>query len=166
MNYGTMRRRVPCFRWGLPDKQMDEVTRTIPHRPPFLFVDELIDCNEAGATAKKHWDPGEAFYEGHYPGNPITPGVLLSEAVFQTGALFLGKLLEKEGRSLDEVTPVLSRIQDARFKAMVTPGETTRIDVQLKERVQNFYFLSGKVTNERGKTVLSLRFALGLVEST
>lgn len=143
---------------------MDEIQRTIPHRPPFLFVDELLQCDANGAIAKKRWDPGEAFYEGHFPENPITPGVLLSESVFQTGALFLGKLLESEGRSLEEVTPVLSRIQDARFKAMVKPGETTRIDVQLKEQVQNFYFLGGKVTNERGKTVLSLRFALGLAE--
>lgn len=145
---------------------MQEILQTIPHRPPFLFVDELLECDSQGAIARKTWDPGEAFYEGHYPENPITPGVLLCEALFQTGALFLGKRLEGEGRSLEEATPVLSRIQDARFKAMVLPGETLLMQVVLKEQVGGFYYLKGTARNERGKTVVSLVFVLGLVESS
>lgn len=145
---------------------MQEILQSIPHRPPFLFVDELLECDDKTATARKTWDPGESFYEGHYPGNPITPGVLLCEALFQTGALFLGKRLENEGRSLDEATPVLSRIQDARFKAMVKPGETVQLQVALKEAVGSFYYLKGVVRNASGKTVLSLVFVLGLVETS
>lgn len=142
-----------------------DILQTIPHRPPFLFVDELLSCDEQGATARRTWDPGESFYEGHYPGNPITPGVLLCEALFQTGALYLGKKLEGEGRSLTEATPVLSRIQDARFKAMVRPGETLLLQVTLKEAVGSFYYLKGSARNERGKSVVSVVFVLGLVES-
>jgi len=142
---------------------MQEILQTIPHRPPFLFIDELLECDPSHAVAKKTWDPSESFYEGHYPDNPITPGVLLSEAVFQTGAVFLGKLLESEGSSLSSGTPVLSRIQDARFKAMVPPGETTFLTVSLKQKIGQFYFLTGKVKNTSGKTVMTLSFTLGMV---
>lgn len=143
---------------------MQDILQTIPHRPPFLFIDEIVEFSDEEATAKKTWEPTEAFYEGHYPGNPITPGVLLCEAVFQTGAVFLGKRLEKEESSIAESTPVLSRIQDARFKAMVKPGETLFLNVRLKEQISQFYFLSGKAQNEKGKTVLTLSFALAMVD--
>ena len=143
---------------------MQDILQTIPHRPPFLFVDEIVEFSDKEATAKKTWESTESFYEGHYPGNPITPGVLLCEAVFQTGAIFLGKRLENEGSSLSESTPVLSRIQDARFKAMVKPGETIFLNVRLKEQISQFYFLNGKVKNEKGKTVLTLSFALAMVD--
>ena len=74
----------------------DEILQAIPHRPPFLFVDEVVEQSEDSLTAKKHVDASEAFFEGHYPGNPIMPGVLISEAVFQTGAIFLTRLLAEE----------------------------------------------------------------------
>lgn len=145
---------------------MQDILQTIPHRPPFLFIDELVEYSDEEATAKKTWEASELFYEGHYPGNPLTPGVLLCEAVFQTGAVFLGKKLEAEGKTLSDSTPVLSRIQDARFKAMVKPGETIFLNVRLKEQINQFYFLSGKVKNERGKTVLTLSFALAMVDES
>ena len=68
---------------------MEEIYRRIPHRPPFLFVDKIVEITEEGATSSLTIKPEFPFFEGHYPGNPIMPGVLLCEAVFQTGAIFL-----------------------------------------------------------------------------
>jgi len=68
---------------------MIPVTELIPHRPPFLFVDELVSQADDGLVAKRTWRADEDFYKGHYPGAPITPGVLALRAVFQTAACFL-----------------------------------------------------------------------------
>ncbi|MFW5883676.1 MAG: 3-hydroxyacyl-ACP dehydratase FabZ family protein [Verrucomicrobiota bacterium] len=143
----------------------NEVLQTIPHRPPFLFVDEIVEVSEAGATCLRTMQPEEAFYEGHYPGNPITPGVLLCEAVFQTGAIFLGKQMEAAGEDMEGRTPVLSRIQDARFKHMVKPGDQLKITVSPKQTMGTFHFLKGAIRNQKGKTILTVDFVLTLVDA-
>jgi 3-hydroxyacyl-[acyl-carrier-protein] dehydratase len=142
---------------------MDEILKTIPHRPPFLFLDEIVEIREDGATCKRTIRMEEPQFEGHYPGNPIMPGVLLCEACFQAGAIFLAKQIEKEGRSLNDVTPVLSRIGEAKFKQMVKPGDEITIDVRMKETVSKFHFMKGKVLKE-GKPALTIEFALAMLE--
>ena len=142
---------------------MEEILRTIPHRPPFLFIDEVVALREDGATCKRTIRDEEPQFEGHYPGNPIMPGVLLCEACFQTGAIYLAKQIEKEGRSLNDVTPVLSRISDARFKQMVKPGDEITIEVTVKEKVSRFFFMKGKVL-KGGKPAMTIQFALAMVE--
>ena len=142
---------------------MDEVYRTIPHRPPFLFIDEIVEVREDGATCKRVIRMDEPQFEGHYPGNPIMPGVLLCEACFQTGAIYLARQIKKEGRSLKDVTPVLSRISDAKFKQMVKPGDEVLIEVTMKETLGKFFFLKGKVLKE-GKPALTIEFALAMLE--
>ncbi|WP_232767653.1 3-hydroxyacyl-ACP dehydratase FabZ family protein [Geminisphaera colitermitum] len=67
------------------------VTDLIPHRPPFLFVDEIVSETPDGLVARRTWRADEYFYQGHYPNAPITPGVLLCEATFQAGALYMAK---------------------------------------------------------------------------
>ena len=105
----------------------------------------------------------EPQFEGHYPGNPIMPGVLLCEACFQTGAIFLAKQIEKDGKSLSDVTPVLSRITGARFKQMVKPGDEITIEVTMKETISRFFFMSAKVLKD-GKPAMTIGFALAMVE--
>ena len=141
---------------------MDEILRSIPHRPPFLFIDEIVEIREDGVTCKRKIRLEEPQFEGHYPGNPIMPGVLLCEACFQTGAIFLAKQIEKEGKSLDDVTPVLSRITDARFKQMVKPGDEITIEVTMKETISRFFFMSAKVLKD-GKPAMTIGFALAMV---
>ena len=141
---------------------MDEILQTIPHRPPFLFIDEIVDVREDGATCKRAIRADEPQFEGHYPGNPIMPGVLLCEACFQTGAIYLAKVMEKTGRSLSDVTPVLSRIGEAKFKQMVKPGDTIITEVTMKETLGKFHFMKGKVLKE-GKAALTIEFALAMV---
>jgi len=75
----------------------NEVTALIPHRPPFLFVDRILSADTDSLVTERTWRAEEDFYRGHYPEAPITPGVLLCEAVFQTGALYMAKKAEAEG---------------------------------------------------------------------
>lgn len=67
----------------------ENVLHAIPHRPPFLFVDRIVEQGEARLVTERTFRADEAFFAGHYPGSPLTPGVLLCEACFQTGAILL-----------------------------------------------------------------------------
>jgi 3-hydroxyacyl-[acyl-carrier-protein] dehydratase len=142
-----------------------EILATIPHRPPFLFIDEIKEVRTDGATCTRTFRADEPFYSGHYPGNPITPGVLLCESVFQTAAIYLTKKLQAEGVTSADKTPVLCRIEEAKFKGMVKPGDTVTIEVKHVETLQQFHFLTGSVRLD-GKVVLTIRFALALVPQT
>lgn len=142
---------------------MEEIHRRIPHRPPFLFIDKILNVSDSGAEASLTIKPEFPFFEGHYPGNPIMPGVLLCESVFQTGAVFLSDLLKEESLTDESVTPVLTRIRDARFKRMVLPGDKVEISVSLGDRMGKFFNLTGQIKNS-GKICLSISFALALVK--
>src|SRR5471032_3011863 len=109
---------------------MQPVTELIPHRPPFLFVDEIVSETGETLVARRTWRAEEDFYRGHYPGAPITPGVLLCEAVFQTGALYLARSLAGQGKP--DGVPLLVKIGDVRFRSPVYPGETITIEVKKK----------------------------------
>jgi 3-hydroxyacyl-[acyl-carrier-protein] dehydratase len=145
----------------MPD---DEIYRRIPHRPPFLFVDRIVAIDAESATAERTIREEEPQFEGHYPGNPIMPGVLLCEAVFQTGALFL---MEQQQASAHppQLTPVLSRIENARFKQMVKPGDRLTITAKLREKIGRFFFLDGSIVRD-GKTVMTVGNPLALVEES
>ena len=141
---------------------MEEIHRRIPHRNPFLFIDEIVEISENGAVARLTVSPELPFFEGHYPGNPIMPGVLLCESVFQTGAIYLAEKLGSDALNVDKVTPVLSRIRDARFKRMVLPGDTIEVTVKEKEQIGKFYNLTGEIRKD-GKTAATVSFALAMV---
>ncbi|HNX03966.1 MAG TPA: 3-hydroxyacyl-ACP dehydratase FabZ family protein [Opitutales bacterium] len=140
-----------------------DICATIPHRPPFLFVDKVISCDETNIVAEKLWRGDEEFYKGHYPNNPITPGVLLCESVFQTAALLMAERVRLAGDKVEgSPVPVLARIENSRFRRMVKPGQLTVIGVTHKETLKGFHFLEGKVSVD-GRTALSIEFALTLV---
>lgn len=141
----------------------DLVLQSIPHRPPFLFVDEVVEITEKGIRTQRKIRAEEPQFEGHYPGNPIMPGVLLCESVFQTAAIYLVKQMEAKGESAQDKTPILARIDQAKFKAIVLPGDTITIEATYKESMGNFHFMSGKVLKE-GKVALTISFALALIE--
>ena len=144
---------------------MEDIHRRIPHRPPFLFIDNILEITDTGAKASLTVHEDFSFFEGHYPGNPIMPGVLLCESVFQTGAIFLADFLKNQTLTDDKVTPVLSRIRDARFKRMVLPGDQIEISVSIKDQMGQFYNLTGEIKN-KNKTTLTISFALALVKDS
>jgi len=138
---------------------MDEVLRAIPHRPPFLFVDQVVEMTEKKIKAVRKMDPEEAFFKGHYPGYPIMPGVLVCEAIFQTGAILLSRIMTDVG----EGVPVLGRINNAKFKQMVKPGDTLELEAELVERMGTAYFLKGRAS-VRGKTAVTVEYAVTLAK--
>lgn len=136
---------------------MNEVEQLIPHRPPFLFVDEIVSRTDDTLVARRTWRADEEFYKGHYPGAPITPGVLLCEAVFQTGALLLASKFAGEGTQSG--VPLLAKVENVRFRSPVYPGDTVMIDVKIKEVAGGFYLMAGNVKNG-DKRVLNVDFAV------
>ncbi len=140
-----------------------DIQAIIPHRPPFLFVDRVIECDRDRILAERTWRAEEDFYKGHYPDNPLTPGVLLCESVFQTAALLIAERIRLDGGAIEGApVPVLARIGATRFRRMVRPGQTTRIEARFRETVKGFHFMEGKVSVE-GKTALAIDFSLTLV---
>ena len=134
-----------------------EVLASIPQREPFLFVDEVVSRQENSIICKKHLTGEEDFFKGHFPGNPIMPGVLLQEAVFQTGALLMNKL-DTQAEGLGVVT----RVEKAKFKKFAAPGDTLEMEVTLKETISNAYYMSGKI-RVSNKIIMTIDFACALV---
>jgi len=113
----------------------------IPHRPPFLWVDKIISLSETVIETEKTIAEDLDVFNGHYPGNPLMPGVLLCEAIFQSGALLLA---ESFSDTDNDKIPVLTRITDTRFKRRVMPGETISIEVELVDTISSVSILKGK----------------------
>ncbi|GHS96533.1 3-hydroxyacyl-[acyl-carrier-protein] dehydratase FabZ [Planctomycetales bacterium] len=135
----------------------------IPHREPFLLLDEIHGDGDE-LTAKFTLDEKlplfAQIYAGHYPHNPITPGVILCEIIFQAGAALLaGKIAGGAGG-----TPVITRIRDARFKRLVKPNETVEIHVALTDQAANAFYLDGKIT-VGGELAVRVSFTCALIES-
>jgi 3-hydroxyacyl-[acyl-carrier-protein] dehydratase len=132
----------------------------IPHRPPFLFVDEIVSETADGLVAKRTWRADEDFYRGHYPNAPITPGVLLCEAVFQTGALFMARQARTAGAGSAEGVPLLAKISDVRFRSPIYPGDTIVIEVKRKEVLAGFSMMHGSVKKADGVRVMTVDFSV------
>jgi len=138
---------------------MDEVLRGIPHRPPFLFGDQIVEMTEKRIKAVRKMDPEEAFFKGHYPGYPVMPGVLVCEAIFQTGAILLSRIMTGAGEGI----PVLGRINNARFEHMVKPGDTLELEAELVEVMATAYFMKGRAS-VGGKTAATVEYAVTLAK--
>ena len=129
----------------------------IPHRAPFLLVDEVAEQTDDRITCRKTFSAQEYFFAGHYPNFPLVPGVLLCEAGMQAGAILLARHVQgAQGR-----VPVATRVNDVKFKRMVRPGETITIDVHLVERLADAFFLKAKVTCD-GEIAARFEFACTL----
>lgn len=133
---------------------IDEIQQLIPHRPPFLWLDEVVEITADSIHARKYLDPLLPVFEGHYPNFPVLPGVLQCEACFQAGAV----LIAKSHPVAPGQVPVVTRQNNTRFRRLVRPGETLDIEVTLTEKLANAFFLSGKVS-VGGQTSVRLDFA-------
>jgi 3-hydroxyacyl-[acyl-carrier-protein] dehydratase len=139
-----------------------KITDYIPHREPFLFVDAINDLQEKSIETTFVVKENSDFFKGHYPNNPITPGVIICESVFQSAAILISSIINFQSEKLTG-TPVLTRITSAKFKGMVKPGEKLIIQTNIEDRLQNTWYLKGKVL-KNDKSVLNIEFAVSLIE--
>lgn len=141
------------------ENKIDErVLELIPHRPPFLFVDRIVEITENKIRTVKKIDASNEFFKGHYPHKPIVPGVILCESVFQTGAILISSLIRID----ESAVPVLTRVGEAKFRKMVLPDQTIEITAEITEKLSGVYFMKGAVSVD-GKNALRVEFAVSIV---
>ncbi len=106
------------------------IKNIIPQREPFLMIDEVEEYVPGeSATAYKHVSEEEYYFKGHFPGNPIMPGVLIVESLAQTGAVAILSMEENKGRNA-----LFGGIDKIRFKKQVVPGDTLKLEVKIIKR--------------------------------
>lgn len=138
---------------------LDRIKAAIPHREPFLLLDEIVEQSESRIVCRKRFSGDEFWYQGHYPHFPITPGVLLCEAAMQAGAV----LLSAQAAAEPNAVPVATRANNVQFKQIVLPGDTIEIEAELVERVSTAFFMKARVTIG-GKVACRLDFACTLAK--
>ncbi len=138
---------------------LNAIKAAIPHREPFLLLDEIVEQSDSRIVCRKRFTGNEFWYPGHYPDFPLTPGVLLCEAAMQAGAVLLAKYAAAEPGSV----PVVTRLNNAKFKAMVRPGDTVTLEVELKDQLSGAYFLEARVRNGDA-TAVTFDFACKLAQ--
>jgi len=136
-----------------------EVLTLLPQKPPFLFVDKVVEFLDDKIMTSYQVTGQENFFLGHFPGNPIMPGVILQEACFQTGAL----LMQKRGGASG--LGVVVRVDQVKFKNFVKPGDELVIEVKLDEQLKNAFYMTGKI-RVNGDIVMSCKFTGMSVEET
>ncbi|MDI3535172.1 MAG: 3-hydroxyacyl-[acyl-carrier-protein] dehydratase [Thermosediminibacterales bacterium] len=104
-----------------------DIQKIIPHRYPFLLVDKIIEMEPGKrAVGIKNVSANEPFFQGHFPGNPIMPGVLIVEALAQVGAAALLSMEENQGK-----LGVFTGIDKLRFRRQVVPGDQLRLEIEI-----------------------------------
>ena len=130
-----------------------EIKSCIPHRDPFLWLDEIIEISETRIVARKKLSADLPVFQGHYPDFPVFPGVLQCEACFQAAAVLISKLALPGSSDV----PVVTRLNNVQFRRMIRPGDTIELQVELTERLANAFCLKGKVLTD-GKVTARLEF--------
>lgn len=106
---------------------IEEIMKILPHRYPMLLVDRVIECDDRSRIVGiKNLTVNEPFFQGHFPGAPVMPGVLQLEAMAQTGGILVNRIGGLENR-----VPYLMAIDKARFRKVLRPGDQMRIEVEM-----------------------------------
>lgn len=122
---------------------INEIMRMLPHRFPMLLVDRILEVSETHCKGLKNVSINEAYFQGHYPGRPIMPGVLILEAMAQTGAVILLGTAKLKGK-----IPVIGAIDEVKYKRQVVPGDQLIMDVELLWFRQGVGRIKAKATVE------------------
>lgn len=108
----------------------EQIKEIIPQREPFLMIDEVEEfVSGESCTAYKNVDESEWYFQGHFPGNPIMPGVLITESLAQAGAVAILSLEENKGKNA-----LFGGIDKMKFKKMVVPGNRLKLEVKIIKR--------------------------------
>lgn len=120
--------------------ESQEIQEIIPHRYPFLMVDRIIELEEGKrAVGIKNVSGNEPFFQGHFPGHPIMPGVLIMEALAQVGTVAILKMPDYQG-----CLGLFAGLDDVKFKRQVIPGDQLRLEVELVKLRKTFGVAQGK----------------------
>ncbi|PNS09544.1 3-hydroxyacyl-ACP dehydratase FabZ [Solilutibacter silvestris] len=118
------------------------IQKLLPHRYPFLLVDRVTEFEaDKRIVAYKNVSANEQFFQGHFPGHPVMPGVLVIEAMAQAGGL-LG-YLSRGGVPDRDTISYLVKVDDAKFSRMVVPGDRLELDVSIKRVIRNMTLFTG-----------------------
>jgi len=123
---------------------INEIVATIPHRYPFLLIDRILEMKLGDSiVAVKNVTMNEQFFQGHFPGNPIMPGVLIIEGMAQAGVyLALKSDKDRPGKKLC----LFAGIEKARFKRQVLPGDVLRYELKMTRQRGSIWWLTCKAT--------------------
>ncbi|KJR46678.1 3-hydroxyacyl-[acyl-carrier-protein] dehydratase, FabZ form [Desulfosporosinus sp. I2] len=120
--------------------QSREIQDIIPHRYPFLLVDRIIELDKGKrAVGIKNVSNGDSFFQGHFPGHPIMPGVLIIEALAQVGTVAILTMPEYKG-----YLGLFAGLDDVKFKKQVIPGDQLRLEVELVKLRKTFGVAKGR----------------------
>lgn len=139
---------------------IEEIKQYIPHRYPFLLVDRVLEMTDESIVTIKNVTANEDFFNGHFPGAPIMPGVLQIEAMAQSGCIVM---LKTKVEDPSKVMIVFSAINKAKFRRPVVPGDQLRMEVQLVEQRRNFVTMAGRATVD-GQLTCELEATAALVD--
>ncbi len=134
----------------------EEIKDVLPHREPMLLVDEVLPNADGTVTGYYTVRGDEFFLQGHFPNNPIVPGVILCEMAAQCSCLIVAE--EIKGK-----TVVYAGMNDVRFKKPVLVGDTVAFTCKPIKKIRNFYFMSAEGRVD-GKTVLKGEFSFAAVD--
>ena len=120
---------------------IQEILKILPHRYPMLMVDRIIECDDdKHIVGIKNLTYNDIFFQGHFPGEPIMPGVLQLEAMAQVGGILLSRKTNALGN-----TPLLMAIDKAKFRAKICPGDQIRIEVSILQARTKIVRSNGRV---------------------
>lgn len=139
----------------------EQILALLPHRYPFLLIDRVLELTEDKVIALKNVSINEPYFQGHFPGVPVMPGVLQIEAMAQAGGILASRAM-----SFDPATHVMMfmAIDAVKFRKAVTPGDQLHIEV-VPLRKGKIFKMKGEIRCE-GKVVSSAEFLAGLVEKS
>jgi 3-hydroxyacyl-[acyl-carrier-protein] dehydratase len=133
---------------------VEQIQQLLPHRYPFLLVDRVIELvPDKSIVALKNVTINEPFFQGHFPGHPVMPGVLIVEAMAQTAGLLTQISSRLKGNTGSPLF-YLAKVDNARFNAIVAPGDQLRMEVTLKRLLRSMGIFEAKATVD-GKEVAS-----------
>ncbi len=136
----------------------EEIKKILPHREPMLLVDEAYLNDDGTATGYYTVRGDEFFLQGHFPGNPIVPGVIQCEMMAQSACILFADKMSGKG-----VTPVYTGLDNVKFRNMIKPGDKIRIDTKVKREFHPMYKMSGELSVD-GKKCMSGDFSFALIE--